>query len=313
MFVYPRWNRLSYVALTVRKASLTTSTSTNPQVLTDQFALLKPEYSPTKYPIVLCHGFSGFDSLVFLPKPNFWRRTTVRQVIREGLLKVDYWWGIQDQLTKIGCEVFIAKVPAFGTIKQRAESLNDFLNSRFEGEDVKKVNLIAHSMGGLDARYLISKLPQKTYEVASLTTVSSPHRGSEVADFIMDHVTIENLLPLAIPQLTTNYMRQFNKEILDDTSVEYFSYGAQFKPRRFNIFKYPSYLINAPNDGLVSVESAKWGRYLGTLDQVDHLDLINWTNRLRTVMDKVLFQHNPSFNALAFYAHIANGLSNRGF
>lgn len=38
-----------------------------------------------------------------------------------------------------------------------------------------------------------------------------------------------------------------------------------------------------PNDGLVSVYSSQWGgvtAYKGTLVDVSHLDLINWTNRL---------------------------------
>ena len=39
--------------------------------------------------------------------------------------------------------------------------------------------------------------------------------------------------------------------------------------------------VEGPNDGLVSVESSKWGTYKGTLVGVSHLDLINWTNRLR--------------------------------
>lgn len=43
------------------------------------------------------------------------------------------------------------------------------------------------------------------------------------------------------------------------------------------------------NDGIVSVESAKWGKYIGTLDDVDHLDLINWTNKLRNAIDSTFF------------------------
>lgn len=34
--------------------------------------------------------------------------------------------------------------------------------------------------------------------------------------------------------------------------------------------------LEGPNDGLVSVESSKWGDYKGTLVDVTHLDLINW-------------------------------------
>ena len=66
----------------------------------------------------------------------------------------------------------------------------------------------------------------------------------------------------------------------------YFSYGAMFQPGAFNVFR-PFYQVLAdvegPNDGLVSVESSRWGGdrgYKGTLVGVSHLDLINWTNRL---------------------------------
>lgn len=70
---------------------------------------------------------------------------------------------------------------------------------------------------------------------------------------------------------------------------------------------------NHKNDGLVSVESAKWGHYLGTLDQVDHLDLINWTNKARTMVDKAMFAHDPKFNAIALYLDVADNLYKHGF
>lgn len=59
-----------------------------------------------------------------------------------------------------------------------------------------------------------------------------------------------------------------------------------------------------PNDGLVSVESSKWGEYKGTLDNVSHLDLINWTNRLRWYIWELTGGKQRNFNAIAFYLHI---------
>ena len=49
----------------------------------------------------------------------------------------------------------------------------------------QKVNIIAHSMGGVDSRYLISTLGYGD-RVASLTTISSPHRGSGIADIALN-------------------------------------------------------------------------------------------------------------------------------
>ena len=64
----------------------------------------------------------------------------------------------------------------------------------------------------------------------------------------------------------------------------YLSYGASVDPPIWSAF-YQSHRIvekeEGANDGLVSVESSKWGDYKGTLVSVSHLDLINWTNRLR--------------------------------
>lgn len=306
-------------------------------VLTDQFASLQQQYSPTKHPIVLCHGFSGFDSLVLFSRPKFLRLYRAKKAIKRGMLKIDYWAGIEDTLSNIGCEVYVGKVPPFGAISERAKSLNEFLDHNFHQvrkDDTNshvepiKVNIIAHSMGGLDSRYLISKLHNSNYKVVSLTTISTPHHGSEVADFIMDTVNPKLIFSQAIPQLTTDYLKEFNEEVPDKEDVAYFSYGARFTPRWFNAFRTPWNIMrhridrdnnrnkeykSLDNDGLVSVESAKWGKYLGTLDQVDHLDLINWTNRLRTFIDLYLFNHKPTFNALAFYSHIVNSLSKRGF
>lgn len=69
--------------------------------------------------------------------------------------------------------------------------------------------------------------------------------------------------------------------------VRYFSYGAMFTPGVFSVFRQTHRLLEVeegPNDGLVSVASSKWGGergYKGTLVEVSHLDLINWTNRLK--------------------------------
>ena len=103
----------------------------------------------------------------------------------------------------------------------------------------------------------------------------------------------------AFRQLTTGYMRdQFNPKIINDENVKYddsaklticaersryYSYGAVFDPPFWSIFSRSHAVISGregPNDGLVSVESSKWGEYRGTLANVSHLDLINWTNRV---------------------------------
>ncbi|KAK6463199.1 Alpha/Beta hydrolase protein [Scheffersomyces coipomensis] len=321
----------------------------NKYVITDKFGVLREKYHTPKYPIVLCHGFSGFDTINFLSGFEVVDKYLETNGTKRLLgFELDYWRGIGVALQKLGCKVLVAQVPPFGTIKDRAKILEIFLElqcemvKRTSKEEISypiKVNLISHSMGGLDSRYLISKLQNKginkKYQVVSLTTISTPHRGSEVADFFDDLVTavspLKLIAPHALYDLTTKSMTQFNKDIVDDPNVEYFSYGAKFVPHPFNTFyltwclmryritrafkreniKVPKIAIE--NDGLVSVKSAKWGNYLGTLDQVDHLDLINWTNRIRLAMDKFVWKRKPKFNAIALYSDIVENLAKRGF
>ena len=89
----------------------------------------------------------------------------------------------------------------------------------------------------------------------------------------------------AFEQLTNKYMTEsFNPRTPDSPDVRYFSYGAQLNPHLTSVFRKSHNIVMAeegPNDGLVSVQSSQWGEYKGTLDNVSHLDLINWTNRLR--------------------------------
>ncbi|KAL8817895.1 MAG: hypothetical protein Q9223_003359 [Gallowayella weberi] len=76
----------------------------------------------------------------------------------------------------------------------------------------------------------------------------------------------------------------FNPKTPNREGVRYLSYGALVDPPIWSAFRQSHWIVNkeeGDNDGLVSVESSKWGDYQGTLMNVSHLDLINWTNRLR--------------------------------
>ncbi|ODV80329.1 alpha/beta-hydrolase [Suhomyces tanzawaensis NRRL Y-17324] len=324
---------------------------------------LKDHYDTPHYPIVLCHGFSGFDTISI---PTNWlpKHKAKRAITR--IFQLDYWCGIRESLETLGSTVLIGRVPPFGTIEERAKMLDKFIdrecqelrkkeskstihkNHSHEDETFKlthkpiKVNLISHSMGGLDSRYLISRFQDnKNYKVVSLTTISTPHHGSECADFLVGLVAknsyLKKLCPQSVYELTTTNMEEFNAKVPDNPDVQYFSYGAKFNPKWFNVFnltwrimrrqiskreakslhnasgkKIDKSPLRLANDGMVSVESSQWGKYLGTLDEVDHLDLINWTNKTRTAIDKLVFNEEPKFNALALYLHIADTLAKKG-
>jgi len=125
----------------------------------------------------------------------------------------------------------------------------------------------------------------------------------------------------AFSQLTRKYVcEEFNPRCIDNPSVKYFSYGASAQPHIFSVFRISHdlmYELEGPNDGLVSVASSKWpgthddDGYKGTLMGVTHLDLINWTNRIKHFAARMRLIHQD-FDAIAFYLHIADMLAKEG-
>ncbi|KAG8533693.1 uncharacterized protein KY384_001434 [Bacidia gigantensis] len=276
----------------------------------DDYAVVRESYQVPKGPIVLAHGLLGFDEL---------------HVAGKYLPGVRYWRGITEAFRKNGIEVITASVPASASIEERAVKLGRDIEQKAHG---MSVNIIAHSMGGLDARYMISRLKPPNVKVLSLTTVASPHRGSYVADYIFDQIGPQRLPSIykvldklsletgAFRQLTSKYMKNtFNPATPDLEGVKYFSYGAAATPAPFSAFRQSHHLLFAlegPNDGLVSVNSSRWGQYQGTLMEVSHLDLINWTNRFRWLFWQMM-GNKRNFNAIALYLDIAEMLAREGF
>ncbi|KAI9718505.1 MAG: hypothetical protein M1828_006688 [Chrysothrix sp. TS-e1954] len=255
----------------------TTSTAQVDNLITDTYATLRPTYAAPRNPILLAHGLLGFSSLHLLGK---------------SLPGIHYWRGISEALRAHNVEVFTARVPAFAGIEERAAKLGEVVEEVASG---RGVNVIA----GLDARYMISRLPPRTARILSLTTISTPHRGSPAADHFLRTVSrtyapLQSLktpwtrptdnhlwgktalrLPLehtALPDLTPEHMTsRFNPSTPDVPSVSYYSYGATHSPGFLSPFRHSHGVVSAEegdNDGLVSVRSAKWGIYKGTLGGV---------------------------------------------
>jgi len=128
-------------------------------------AFADSSYTKTKYPIVLAHGLSGFDSLFGV---------------------YDYFYGVTSALTAGGATVYVTDVPPFASSEARGEALLQQIEYIVAATGAKKVNLIAHSQGGLDARYVAAVRPDL---VASVSTISSPHKGAGLADYLRAHVT----------------------------------------------------------------------------------------------------------------------------
>ncbi|KAI7377251.1 alpha/beta-hydrolase, partial [Hortaea werneckii] len=272
------------------------------KIIHDQFSVLRSSYRAPKYPIILAHGLLGFDEL---------------RIAGPNMPGIEYWYGIRDALAARNIQVITATVPPSGSIEARAQKLSEDIERKAGG---REVNIIA----GLDSRYMISQLKPPNVLVKSLTTISTPHRGSAFADYMFKSIGMTNIPKLyrtleffgfetgAFEQLTPKYMmNSFNPRTPDLEGVKYYSYGALLRPTLTSVFRKSHQIVDSiegPNDGLVSFASSKWGTYRGTLDNVSHLDLINWTNRLRWYFWE-LTGHKRNFNAIAFYLGIS-GLSN---
>jgi triacylglycerol lipase len=223
-------------------------------------------------PIVLHHGLFGYDT------------------VGVGKFRWAYFQGIDKAIRKLGAPVIVTKVHPTGGIVRRAAQLKAAIESglaELNGEGHAKILLVAHSLGGLDARYMISRLGMAD-RVAALLTVTTPHRGSPYADWCVRHLgkrlggfELMDMLGLdvhGIEDLTTESCAKFNRDITDVPGVPYFSVSAAREWPKVAPFVLHSHKLiqecEGDNDGLVSIKSATWGTHLGTW-RADHFHTIN--------------------------------------
>lgn len=224
----------------------------------------------TRYPIIMVHGI-GFRDVKYL----------------------NYWGRIPKNLIKNGAKVYYGHQEAWGTIEDNANEIKNKIYEILKENNCEKVNIIAHSKGGLDSRYLISKLNMGQY-VASLTTISTPHRGSQLID-VLDKLPnsvyrkLSSILDRTFKkvgdkdpccyrssqQLSPAFATEFNEKVRDDGRVYYQSYASIMKNAfSDSLLSIPYFFMrcmkSGDNDGLVAVESAKWGNFRG-IEQNQHL------------------------------------------
>jgi triacylglycerol lipase len=249
----------------------------------------------TRFPIVFCHGMLAFS--------------TLRLQLPEDLNSFS---SLREPLRQRGFRALFPQVPPTSGIAARAEQLRDLIR-RWTDEPI---NLIAHSMGGLDARYLITHLGMAEH-VRSLTTISTPHRGTWLADWFIGNYRHRVPLLVAMETMGVNVdgfadcrpaaCTAFNAHTPDMPGVHYFSYGGAVPHCRVSpILRRPWCLltpVEGPNDGMVSVASAHWGEYLGDIE-ADHF---------AQTPDAVFLRPGEDFDALDFYLNLVEDLAYRGF
>ncbi len=261
----------------------------------------------SRYPIVMLHGI-GFRDLQYF----------------------NYWGRIPKELVRNGAIVYYGHQEAWGTIENNAQVIKETIQKVLDENHCDKVNIIAHSKGGLDARYLISGLHMED-QVASLTTISTPHRGSELLNILNKlpdgiYRIVSSLFDLtyrrmgdrhpdcyhASKQLSSEFCQDFNEKYPDSPKVYYQSYASIVKHTLGdNLLSIPNllmYLAGAPkNDGLVTAESAKWGDFKKTFIStgrrgISHGDMIDLKR-----------EDYKGFDVIEAYVEIVSELKAMGF
>ena len=290
------------------------------------------------YPIVLAHGFFGFDTFA-------------------GVDFVQYYFQVKDDLAAHGEPlVFTPAVDPFNSSAFRGQQLYQHILTILQQTGHAKVNIIGHSQGGLDARVVAHDHPEV---VASVITLQTPHQGSPIADIALKAVDSPHLqgvvdfllqavgaplydqvgdtTSLAKPlyDFSSEGIAVFNANYPDSAGVYYASVAGRsdwhlggstcqvsnapgfIKAYNTNLdpidplFDLSEQLLDGgltdpyPNDGMVRAKDAIWGEFLGCVP-ADHMDMVG----------QLLGDHpgfgNP-WNYLQFYRDLVKLLRDKGY
>jgi triacylglycerol lipase len=231
---------------------------------------------------------------------------------------------------KNGATIYYGNQHSATSMEICANELKEQILKIIEDEKCEKVNVIGHSKGGLDARYAISCLGIEK-NVASLTTIGTPHKGCKLVDHLLEKFPDKFVLALAkkynsaylrlgdktpdfytgIYDLTTSKCAEFNEKVPNKEGVVYQSIASKMS----SIFSagFPlniGYALTkrneGENDGFVTVYSSKHGDYLGCYSTkrnrgISHGDMID-----------LMRENIHGFDVCEFYVDVAKGLKSKG-
>ncbi len=265
----------------------------------------------TKYPIILVHGMGVRDDLEMM------------------------WGRIPKALRERGNQVYFGGHDANGSTVDNAEVLKSTILQIIEKTGCEKVNLIAHSKGGIDSRYMITHLGMED-KIASLTTCATPHHGSKTMDFFDkwpkfllkfgSKVTdlIYKILGDKNPKtyecicsFCTHASKKFNDNTPNSDKVYYQSYAFYMKRWNSDVFLIIPHAVvsvfDGKNDGLLPPSAAEWGNFRGTYcgnsnRGISHGDEVDLRKRRFTKKDGEQISDMSEF-----YVGIVDGLVKMGF
>lgn len=262
----------------------------------------------TKYPILLVHGVFFRDAKYF-----------------------NYWGRIPKELEQNGAKIYYGNQQSAASIADNAAELKLRIEEILKETGAEKVNIIAHSKGGLDCRYAISKLGAAPL-VASLTTINTPHRGCLFADSLLKMFPdnfkqkvatgYNNSLKVlgdkspdflaAVNDLTDEFCQKLDTEMGTPDGVYCQSVGSVLKKATsgkfpLNLSFHLVKMFDGANDGLVSEKSFRWGEKYTLLTPkgkrgISHGDMID-LNR----------ENIKGFDVREFYVQLLSQLKEKGF
>ncbi len=266
------------------------------------------EVCKTKYPLLMVHG-----------------------VFFRDFRYLNYWGRIPKELIRNGATVYYGQQQSAAAVEDSGKELAERIRQIVEETGCEKVNIIAHSKGGLDSRAAIAHCGMAPY-VATLTTINTPHRGCIFAEYLLGKVPQAARLKIAaaynaamkqvgdpnpdflaaVTDLTESACLRRNEATPDAPGVVYESVMSYCKKAQHGKFPlnmtYPIVKhFDGLNDGLVSVESAKWGERFTLLEPqgkrgISHGDVVD-LNR----------ENIRGFDVREFYVKLAAGLKRRGY
>lgn len=265
----------------------------------------------TKYPILMVHG-----------------------VFFRDMKHLNYWGRVPAELEKNGATIYYGNHQSALSVENSAKELALRIKNIVEETGCEKVNIIAHSKGGLDTKFAVAALGVSPY-VASITTVNTPHKGCEFADFLLgkapaglrDKVAaayngtfkklgdttpsfIDAVTDLTASRATeiSGYIDQFD---FKGAGVYTQSVGSWMKKATSGAFPLNmSYSFvnkfDGPNDGLVGEPSFHWGEHYTFLENkkkrgISHADMIDLSR-----------ENIAGFDIREFYVQLVADLKNRG-
>lgn len=261
----------------------------------------------TKYPLFMVHGIFFRDSE-----------------------RLNYWGRVPAELEKNGATIYYGNHHSASSVEESAFELAERVKNIIRETGCEKLNVIAHSKGGLDMRYALKNCGISQY-VASMVTVNTPHRGCRFADYLLEkapvkvrdsvanayNATFRKLgdtdpdFLKAARDLTSEVCIKRDGELSVPEDIYTCSIGSKLKKATNGKFPlnitYPLVnLFDGANDGLVGEDSFKWGDNYIFLEPrgsrgISHGDMID-LNR----------ENIEGFDVREFYVGLVSDLRKRG-